>query len=323
MQFRKTLVKQPPKSGRRTSIVYTIRSKSVARLRFLALFGWLLVFAAAARADEPKVLLLWPEGAPGAKGTEPADKPTLTVCLPDAEKATGTAVVICPGGGYGHLALDHEGKQIAAWLNSLGVAGIILEYRHHGKGYEHPAPLQDAQRAIRTVRAVAAAWKIDPTHIGVMGFSAGGHLASTVGTHFDQGRADAKDPIERASCRPDFLILCYPVIMFGEDLTHKGSQRNLIGADADPELVKSLSNEKQVTAQTPPTFLFHTDQDTAVPVENSVQFYLALRRAQVPAELHIYRTGKHGLGLAGDVPGTANWPKQCEDWLRGQGLLKK
>ena len=255
--------------------------KSVIGLCAAMALGWLLCLTAAASAGEPKVMLLWPDGAPGAKGSEAADKPTLTVCLPDADKATGTAVVICPGGGYGHLALDHEGTQIAEWFNALGVAGVILEYRHSGKGYGHPAPLDDAQRAIRTVRANAAEWKIDPAHIGVvMGFSAGGHLASTVGTHFDAGKPNAKEPIERVSCRPDFLILCYPVVMFGEEATHKGSQRNLLGSDPDPELVKSLSNEKQVTAQTPPTFLFHTDQDTGVPAENSVQFYLALRRAK-------------------------------------------
>jgi acetyl esterase/lipase len=285
--------------------------------------GCLSFLAATASAGEPTVVPLWPEGAPGAKGTAPADIPTLTICLPDADKATGTAVVICPGGGYGHLAVDHEGKQIAEWFNSFGVAGFIVEYRHRGKGYGHPAPLQDAQRALRTVRTKAAEWKIDPAHIGIMGFSAGGHLASTAGTHFDQGNADAKDPVDRASCRPDFLILCYAVIMFGEDASYKGSQRNLLGADPDLDLVKSLSNEKQVTSETPPTFLFHTDQDTGVPPENSIQFYRALHLAKVPAELHIYRTGKHGLGLAAQVAGTANWPKQCEDWLRGQGLLEK
>ena len=274
-------------------------------------------------AAEPKVELLWPDGAPGAKGNTPADKPTLTVWLPEDAKATGTAVVICPGGGYGALALDHEGKQIAAWFNSMGVAGFILEYRHRSKGYGHPAPLQDAQRAIRTVRARAADWKVDPGRIGIMGFSAGGHRASTAGTHFDKGNPQAKDPIERTSCRPDFLILCYAVIAFGEPYTHFGSQHNLIGKDASPELVRSLSNEKQVTAETPPAFLFHTDEDSGVPPENSVQFYLALRRAKVPAELHVYRSGGHGLGLAGKVPGTSTWPKNCEDWLRGRGLLER
>ena len=274
-------------------------------------------------AVEPKVELLWPNGAPGALGDRPEDKPTLIICLPEKAKATGAAVCVCPGGGYGHLAMDHEGHQIAQWFNSMGVAGFIVDYRHRRKGYGHPAPLQDAQRAIRTVRARAGEWGVDPSRIGVMGFSAGGHLASTAATHFDAGKPDAEDRIERASCRPDFAVLCYPVVMFDEAYTHRGSQRNLLGEDADPELVRSLSNEKQVTPQTPPTFLFHTDEDKGVPAENSVHFYLALRRAKVPAELHIYRQGRHGLGLAPDVPGTGNWPKQCEDWMRGLGLLER
>ena len=274
-------------------------------------------------AAEPKTELLWPDGAPGALGDRPEDKPTLIVYLPEKEKATGAAVCVCPGGGYGHLAMDHEGDQIGRWFNAMGVAGFIVDYRHRRKGYGHPAPLQDAQRAIRTVRARAEEWGVKPDRIGVMGFSAGGHLASTAATHFDAGRPDAEDPIERASCRPDFAILCYPVVMFDETFTHRGSQRNLLGEDADPELVRSLSNEKQVTPETPPTFLFHTDEDTGVPAENSVQFYLALRRAKVPAELHVYRQGRHGLGLAPDAPGTGNWPKQCEDWMRGLGLLDK
>ncbi len=274
-------------------------------------------------AAEPSVELLWPNGAPGAKGDQPEDKPTLTVYLPEAAKATGTAVCICPGGGYGHLAVDHEGHQIAQWLNSLGVAGFIVDYRHRRKGYGHPAPLQDAQRALRTVRARADEWKIDPKRIGIMGFSAGGHLASTAGTHFDAGNPNAEDPTERVGCRPDFMILCYPVIMFDEPYTHRGSQRNLLGEDPDPQLVRSLSNEKQVTPDTPPTFLFHTDEDTGVPPENSVYFYLALRRAKVPAELHVYQSGRHGLGLARQTPGTGTWPERCEDWMRGLGLLDK
>jgi len=283
----------------------------------------LFTFFPMAFADEPRRELLWPNGAPGAKGDKPEDKPTLTIFLPERSKANGTAVVICPGGGYGFLATDHEGKQIAEWLNSLGVAGFMLEYRHLGRGYGHPAPLQDAQRAIRTVRARAAQWNVNPTRIGIIGFSAGGHLASTAGTHFDKGDPQAADIIERASSRPDFMILCYPVIAFGEPYTHQGSQDNLIGKDAPPELVKSLSNEKQVTPDTPPTFLFHTDEDGLVPAEHSVQFYLALRKAKVPAELHIYQKGGHGQGLARHIPGTANWSKDCEDWLRGQKLLEK
>ena len=289
------------------------------------LFPALLLFTLTAHspAAEPNKQLLWPDGAPGAKGDKPEDKPTLTAFLPEESKAVGTAVVICPGGGYGGLATDHEGKQIGEWLNSFGVAGFVLEYRHRGRGYGHPAPLQDAQRAIRIVRANAKQWKIDPRKIGIIGFSAGGHLASTAGTHFDQGDTNAADPIERVSCRPDFMILCYAVIALGEPFTHRGSQENLLGKDAPPELVKSLSNEKQVTAETPPTFLFHTDADTGVPAENSVQFYLALRRAKVHAELHIYRAGQHGMGLAKNLPGAALWPQECQEWMRGLNLLEK
>ena len=279
-------------------------------------------------AAESETILLWPDGAPGAKGEKPEDKPTLTICLPQKDEATGAAVVICPGGGYGGLAVDHEGDQIAQWFNSMGVAGFILEYRHRGKGYGHPAPLQDAQRAIRTVRARAGEWKVDPAKIGVMGFSAGGHLASTAGTHFDKGDPDSADVIERAGCRPDFMILCYPVIAFDEPYTHRGSQKNLLGETPDPELVRSLSNEKQVTAETPPTFLFHTDEDKGVPSENSIYFYLALRRAGVPAEMHIFRKGPHGVGLctgvgkyAKKIPGTDAWPKALEAWLAGLGML--
>jgi acetyl esterase/lipase len=274
-------------------------------------------------ADEPQRLLLWPDGAPGAKGDKPEDKPMLTVFLPDKAKANGTAVVICPGGGYGNLATDHEGKQIGEWLNSLGIAGFMLEYRHRGRGYGHPAPLQDAQRAIRTVRANAEKWNVNPNRVGIIGFSAGGHLASTAGTHFDKGDSQAADPIDRVSCRPDFMILCYPVIVFNQAITHRGSQTNLIGTDAPAELIESLSNEKQVTSETPPTFLFHTDEDKGVPPENCIQFYLALHKAKVPAELHIYQKGGHGQGLAQKIPGTCNWPKACEEWLRNQKLLDK
>ena len=270
---------------------------------------------------EPTTELLWPAGAPGAKGDKAADKPTLTICLPDPQKANGAAVVVCPGGGYGGLATDHEGRQIAAWLNSMGVGGFILEYRHRGRGYGHPAPLQDAQRAIRTVRARAKEFKIDPKRIGIMGFSAGGHLTSSAGTHFDAGDAKAADPIQRVSCRPDFMILCYPVIAFDEPYTHRGSQYNLLGKDADPALVKKMSSEKQVTKDTPPAFLFHTDEDKGVPAENSVQFYLALRRAGVPAELHIYRRGPHGIGLNRQPGATATWPKRAEQWMKEMGFF--
>jgi acetyl esterase/lipase len=288
----------------------------------VAMLGLLLTLVGSvALAAEPKAELLWPQGAPGAKGDTPADRPTLTVYMPESNKAVGTAVVICPGGGYGGLAIDHEGRQFARWFNSFGVAAFVLEYRHRGRGYGHPAPLQDAQRAIRTVRAGADHWHIAADRIGIIGFSAGGHLASTAGTHFDRSDPKAGDPIERVSCRPDFLILCYAVIAFGEPYTHRGSQSNLLGPNVDAALVRSLSNEKQVTAETPPTFLFHTDEDQVVPPENSVQFYRALKRAGVPAEMHIYRSGPHGVGLATNIPGTRTWPDRLKDWMQGQRLL--
>jgi acetyl esterase/lipase len=199
----------------------------------------------------------------------------------------------------------------------------VLKYRHKGTGYQHPAPLDDAQRAIRTVRARAAEFKVDPAKIGILGFSAGGHLASSAGTHFDAGNSSAEDSIDRVSCRPDYLVLCYPVISFTTPYTHQGSRRNLLGENADPKLVEKFSNELQVTAETPPTFLFHTDADTGVPPENSALFYLALKKAKVPAEMHIYEKGPHGVGLAKDRPAISTWPDLCQAWMKGRGLLDK
>ncbi len=293
------------------------------RTALVLLVALALGVASPGAAREIKSVELWPGGAPGGTGEGKRFRPTLTVYPAPRENRTGTAVVICPGGGYGHTAIDHEGHQIAAWLNSLGVAGFIVDYRHRGRGYGHPAPLQDAQQAIRTVRARADDYRIDPERIGIVGFSAGGHLASTVGTHFDQGEPSAADPIARASCRPDFMILCYPVIAFGEPFTHQGSQRNLLGEDAPAELVRQFSSEKQVTKDTPPAFLWHTDEDKVVPPENSVQFYLALRRAGVAAEMHVFRQGRHGLGLARNTPGTDQWPTLCQKWLHAQGFLPR
>ena len=279
------------------------------------------IFLVTATSQAAEELLLWPAGAPGALGEEAKDQPKLIAYLPEKEAANGAAVVICPGGGYGHLAMDHEGHQICKWLNSIGVAGFIVDYRHRGKGYGHPAPLQDAQRAIRTVRSRAKEWNVNPDKIGILGFSAGGHLASTAATHFDDGQPDNDDGIQKFSCRPDFAILCYPVIAFDEPYTHRGSQRNLLGNDPSAALVKSLSNEKQVTAKTPPVFLWHTTEDRGVLPENSVHFYLACVKNKVPAELHIYEKGRHGVGLGKGINGTENWSKACEAWLRGRGLL--
>ncbi|HJZ96578.1 MAG TPA: alpha/beta hydrolase [Candidatus Solibacter sp.] len=279
----------------------------------------LLSAALHAQPNAPKPEPLWPNGAPGAQGTEDADKPTLTPYVVPAGHGVGTAVIVCPGGGYQTLSMDKEGSQIAQFLNSIGVTAFVLKYRL-GPKYHHPIELGDAQRAIRVVRSKAAEYRIHPDRIGIMGFSAGGHLAATAGTHFDSGNASATDPIDRAVSRPDFLILCYPVISF-LNYVHQGSKRSLLGENPDPRLVENLSNETQVTAQTPPTFLFHTNADTGVPPENSMLFYMALRKAGVPAEIHIYERGPHGVGLAQTDQALSTWSSRLADWLRVRGLL--
>lgn len=291
---------------------------------FIIAAGVVAIVVAEDVASSQPVEILWPDGAPGAKGDQEGDKPTLTIYLPPKEKAAGTGVVICPGGGYGFLAMDHEGHQVAQWLNSLGVAGFILKYRHRnsGAGYGHPAPLQDAQRAIRMVRSRAKEWNVDPNRVGIIGFSAGGHLTTTAGTHFDKGVSNAKDPIERFSCRPDFMIPIYPVVSLTEWYVHSGSRRNLLGDNPDANMPESLSNEKQVTADTPPTFLVHANDDTGVPPENSIYFYLALRKAKVPVEMHIYEKGGHGFGLGKKDSAASEWPVACASWMRERGLLK-
>lgn len=275
---------------------------------------------AQAPSNMPKAELLWANGAPGAQGTADEDKPTLAPYVVPAGRGTGAAVIVCPGGGYEHLSMDKEGDQIARWLNSLGVTAFVLKYRL-GPKYHHPVELGDAQRAIRTVRSKAAEYRILPDRVGIMGFSAGGHLASTAGTHFDAGSASAPDPIDHVSSRPDFLVLVYPVISFTTPYVHRGSLRALLGENPDPKLVENLSNELQVTAQTPPTFLFHTTADTTVPSENSALFYMALRKAGVPAEMHIYERGPHGVGLAPTDEALSSWPGRLADWLRVRGLL--
>jgi acetyl esterase/lipase len=270
----------------------------------------LTLLLAALCAAQPRTELLWPNGTPGAAGTEDQDKPTLTIYLPDAAKANGTAVIVCPGGGYRTLAMDHEGRQIAEWLNSNGVAAFVLKYRL-GPRYRHPAPLQDALQAIRTVRTRASEFRLAPDRIGIWGFSAGGHIAASASTKFDS-----------PGTRPDFSILAYPVISFTADYTHKGSRTNLLGETPDPQLAASLSLEKQVTAKTPPAFLFHTNADTGVPPENSVTYYLALRKAGVPAEMHIYLEGRHGVGLAPQDPVLSTWSARLLDWMKLRGYVK-
>jgi acetyl esterase/lipase len=279
-----------------------------------------MFLAAALASADVQVVRLWTGDAPGALGQEDRDIPTLAVHLAPPEKAAGTGVVVCPGGGYGTLANDHEGKQIAEWLNSLGISAFVLKYRL-GPRYRHPAPLTDAQRAIRMVRQRAQSYGVAENRIGIWGFSAGGHLASTAATRFDKGNPNAQDTIDRISSRPDFAILAYPVISFTTDYVHKGSRRNLLGEPFDPKLAGALSTETQVRPETPPTFLFHTNEDTGVPPENSVLFYLALRKAGVPAEMHIYEKGRHGVGLAQNDPILSSWPARLAGWFKTRGLL--
>jgi acetyl esterase/lipase len=267
---------------------------------------------------EPQTFPLWENGAPGALGNSESDQPTLTYYPP--VYPTGTAVVIAPGGGYVFVATNHEGRQIANWFNALGVAAFVVKYRV-GPRYHHPIELGDAHRAIRLVRSRAAQYGVRPDQIGIMGFSAGGHLASTAATHFDSGNPAAPDPVDRVSCRPDFAVLVYAVISFMAPYAHPGSVKSLLGENPDPQLVRDLSNELQVTPQTPPTFLFSTGPDTAVPPENAVAFYLALHKARVPAELHIFEKGPHGVGLALGDPALGIWPTLLANWLRGHGLV--
>ena len=260
---------------------------------------------------------LWAEGAPGALGKEEKDIPTLTPYLVDPAKASGAAIVIFPGGGYGGLA-PHEGKGYADWLTTNGFSCFVVKYRLGSQGYRHPAMLNDAARAVRLVRSRAKEWNIDPKRIGVIGSSAGGHLVSTLVTHFDAGKPDATDPIERQSSRPDAAILCYPVITMNGAFTHAGSKKNLLGDKPDPELVKNLSNETQVTKDTPPCFVWHTWEDKGVKVENALEFASALQRAGVPFDLHVYQKGPHGIGTANNHP----WTVDCIYWLRAQGFIK-
>jgi acetyl esterase/lipase len=246
--------------------------------------------------------------------------PKITVYRAPVESANGAAAVVCPGGSYARLSSDKEGKQVAEWLNGFGVTAFVLQYRV-GPRYRHPAPLQDVQRALRLVRSRAGAWGIDRSRVGVVGFSAGGHLASTAGTRFDEGATDPADPVERESSRPDFLVLAYPVITMTGPYAHKDSPKNLLGDPPPPALLEELSSERRVTPGTPPTFLFHTAEDAGVPPENSLAFFAALRTAGVPAELHVFQKGRHGVGLAPDDPALAVWPSLCRAWLAGLGML--
>lgn len=287
--------------------------------RSLVMFGVATALCGASLARGGEVIRLWDGPAPLAMGETEKDIPTLTVYRPQDGKGNGCAIVVCPGGGYGGLAVDHEGKQIGEWLSSLDVTAFELHYRL--APYRHPVPMTDVQRAIRTVRARAGEYGVDADRVGILGFSAGGHLASTAATHFNERAVEAVDEVDRQSARPDFVVLCYPVISMEDGTTHAGSKKNLLGENPDPKLVAQMSNDRAVTKETPPAFLFHTAEDAAVLSENSVLFFAACRKAGVPVEMHIFERGRHGVGLAQTDPVLAEWPGLCERWLAMHGWL--
>jgi len=287
----------------------------------MRLFAFLFIlFTTVAVYGQGTPIKLWDGGAPNAKGNEPTDIPTITPFPAGKETASRAAVVVFPGGGYSHLSEIKEGSDVARWLNSLGITAFVLKYRL-GMTYHQPNQLLDAARSVRYVRANAARYEIDADKIGIIGFSAGGHLASTLGTRFDPGKSNSTDPIERVSSRPDLMILLYPVITMGE-FAHAGSKRNLLDENPSDELVKQYSNELHVTSDTPPTFLVHTMTDATVPVENSLMFVEALRKAKVPVEFHLYEKGPHGFGLAPADPVLSTWAARCADWLTLHGFTK-
>lgn len=283
-------------------------------------------------AQERTVIPIWPEGVPGSIPNggperildggriENVHNPTLTVYPAPENTRTGAAVVVCPGGGYVRLAFEHEGRAVAEWLNSIGVSAFILKYRL--KEYGHPAPLRDVLRSVRLLRDGASKWRIDPQRIGVIGFSAGGHLAATAGTSFDAPEGRTGAPLDTISGRPDFIIAVYPVITFRPPYAHESSKTSLLGPNPSTESIDHLSADLQVTANSSPAFLVHGGEDKSVPPENSVLFFLALRKAGVPAEMHIYQNGGHGFGLATDQPLVSDWPRRAADWMAARGLLK-
>lgn len=296
---------------------------------FITLFSMIIISSTLA---QDQVLPLWEGDPPNYQETgevckfdttdmvrvSNVQKPEIAVYLPAKRNATGEAVVICPGGGYHILAYDWEGIDMASWLNSKGIAAIVLTYRlpiASSNIIPHKSPLMDAQRALRTVRANAEKWNLDPAKIGVMGFSAGGHLASTLSTHFDAGDPSSQDLVERVSCRPDFSILVYPVISFSDEITHAGSKQALLGEDPDPKLVEYYSNELQVNENTPPAILIHSADDNAVPVENSIVYFSAIKEYNKQSELHIYPYGGHGYSLAIGRGHLSSWTDRVIDWI--------
>jgi acetyl esterase/lipase len=302
---------------------------SLRKITSLLLFNLLLINIIA----QNPVLKLWPDGIPGSiknetyfekstvsdgivTGYEKVTDPSLFVFLPSAQKATGIAVLICPGGGYGGLAFGHEGFAIARWLNENGIAGIILKYRLPSDLImkdKSIGPLQDAQEAMRIIRRNASEWKINPHKVGVIGFSAGGHLASTLSTHFAEEVYKLKDTV---SARPDFSLLLYPVISFDASFTHAGSRKNLIGSNPSEDAIRHFSNELQITSDTPPAFIVHSSDDKVVPVKNSIVYFEGLEKYNIPAELHIFQKGGHGYGLAINRATESAWPNMCLNWIK-------
>ncbi len=269
------------------------------------------------------VVPLWKNRAPRSHGETPNDIPSITVFLPKNPGHPTPAMVICPGGGYEVLAWDHEGVNEAEWFQERGIAAFVLKYRLPVNGYRHPVPLLDAQRTMRLVRSQADEWNLDASQIGLMGFSAGGHLAATLNTHFDAGNPNAEDPVDRLSCRPDFTVLVYPVITMDDKVTHAGSKANLLGPDPDPADVAHLSTETQVTPQTPPTLLVHAQDDGPVPIENSRLMLAALQEAGVLSLIHEYPTGGHGFGYFKDDAknNVIGWLERAHEWLKSHGCI--
>lgn len=283
----------------------------------------LLMLCASTALAEPQALPeqpLWAEGAPGAQGTTDADVPVIFPYLPEGATDATPAVIVCPGGGYAGLAMDYEGHEVAQWLAKNGIAGFVLRYRH-APGYHHPTPLMDAQRALRTVRHRAKEWNIATDKVGILGFSAGGHLTASTAALHEEDIPKGSDAIDQESARPDFACPVYAVISMEEPYGHMGSRKNLLGENPDPALVKLVCLEQQVDAETPPCFIVHTQQDQAVPVENALLFFEALQKVKVPAELHIFTRGKHGLGMGRGDKAFEAWPGLLLEWLRVQGVL--
>lgn len=298
----------------------------LSRLKFCFLLALLCLFTplprlrAQAPSVQPKTVFLWPNGVPGALGNTPADQPRMYVFLP-GKRSTSAAILIIPGGAYHMVVMGSAGFQIADWLNQQGMAAMVLDYRI--APYHYPAEIDDGRRAMRLIRAHAAEWGIDPNRIGVWGSSAGGHLASSLGTHcegFAQVAASG-DPIDQFSCKPNFMILEYPVISMEPPEAHARSRRNFLGPDPDPKLAHEYSNQFAVTPTTPPTFLFATTNDPTVPVANTLDFYRALVQNHVHAELHLFDYSRHGCGLCGDIPSLSVWPALLRTWLIDHSYL--